>query len=145
MQYIKKCLLLYTLTLVSHLWCNYHNSGHYPISCLLSKTMFWRLDSFRVQVQPTKLGPIDIASLPSLPSPPLSPDTSKVYLKHDISETGFCLRVQVELTQLDAIDRASLCLRTPATTPIRFIKPTQHKPPLKVNIFHTLNLHTCGA
>jgi hypothetical protein len=22
---------------------------------------------------------------------------------------------------------------------------TQHKPPMRVNIFHTLNLHTCGA
>jgi hypothetical protein len=27
------------------------------------------------------------------------------YLKHDVSETGFCLRLQVELTQLGPIDR----------------------------------------
>jgi hypothetical protein len=32
------------------------------------------------------------------------------YLKHDVSETGFCLRLQVEPTQLCAIAKASLCL-----------------------------------
>jgi hypothetical protein len=31
------------------------------------------------------------------------------------------------------------------TTPIEFTKPTQHKPTTRVNIFHALNLHTCGA
>jgi hypothetical protein len=31
------------------------------------------------------------------------------YLKHDVSEIGFCLRLQVEPTELGQIDRASLC------------------------------------
>jgi hypothetical protein len=31
-----------------------------------------------------------------------------VYLKQDDSETGFCLRLKVELTQLDPTDRVSL-------------------------------------
>jgi hypothetical protein len=35
------------------------------------------------------------------------------YLKHDVSETWFCLRLQVVPTQLDAIDRASRCLQKP--------------------------------
>jgi hypothetical protein len=30
----------------------------------------------------------------------------------DVSETGFCLRIQVEPTQLRPVDRASFCLRT---------------------------------
>jgi hypothetical protein len=34
-----------------------------------------------------------------------------LYVKHDVSETGFCLRPQVKLTQLDPIDRATPCLR----------------------------------
>jgi hypothetical protein len=34
------------------------------------------------------------------------------YLKHDVSETGFCFRLQVEPTQMGPIGRASLCLRT---------------------------------
>jgi hypothetical protein len=33
------------------------------------------------------------------------------YLKHDVSETEFCLRFQVEPTQLDSIDVTNLCLR----------------------------------
>jgi hypothetical protein len=32
------------------------------------------------------------------------------------------------------IERVSPCLRIPATTPIRFIKPTQHKPEERVNL-----------
>jgi hypothetical protein len=35
-------------------------------------------------------------------------------LKHNVSETGFCLLVQVEPTQLSPIDRSSPCLRPPA-------------------------------
>jgi hypothetical protein len=35
---------------------------------------------------------------------------SPFYLKHEVSETGFCL--QVEPTQLGQIDRASFCLLT---------------------------------
>jgi hypothetical protein len=30
------------------------------------------------------------------------------------------------------------------TTPQRFIKPTQHYPPMRVNVFHALNLSTCA-
>jgi hypothetical protein len=33
------------------------------------------------------------------------------YLKHNVSEDGFCSRFQVEATQLGTIDRPSLCLR----------------------------------
>jgi hypothetical protein len=33
-------------------------------------------------------------------------------LKHGISETGFCLRLQVEPTYVDRIDRGSPSLRT---------------------------------
>jgi hypothetical protein len=32
------------------------------------------------------------------------------YLKHDVSETGFCLRLQVEPSQLVSVVRASLFL-----------------------------------
>jgi hypothetical protein len=38
------------------------------------------------------------------------------YLKHNISEAGFCPRLQVEPTQLRPIDRASPCLRTQVST-----------------------------
>jgi hypothetical protein len=48
------------------------------------------------------------------------------YSKHDVSETGLCLRLQVEPTQVGLIDRASLYLRTPATT-TGFVRPTQLK------------------
>jgi hypothetical protein len=34
------------------------------------------------------------------------------YLKHDVSETRFFLRLQVETTHLGSVDRASLCLRS---------------------------------
>jgi hypothetical protein len=34
------------------------------------------------------------------------------YLKHDVSETGFCLRLQGEPAQFGPINRASLCLLT---------------------------------
>jgi hypothetical protein len=44
--------------------------------------------------------------------------------KHGVPETVFCLRLQVESTPLDHTNRATLCLRTPATTPIGFMKPT---------------------
>jgi hypothetical protein len=37
------------------------------------------------------------------------------YLKHGISETGFCLRLQVELSQVGQTDRASIRLRTRET------------------------------
>jgi hypothetical protein len=35
---------------------------------------------------------------------------SVLYLKHNISETGFCLFLQVVLTQFDPIDKESPCL-----------------------------------
>jgi hypothetical protein len=47
------------------------------------------------------------------------------YLKHDVSDTGFCLRLQVEPTHVGPIDRASVWPRKPATTRIVFIKSTQ--------------------
>jgi hypothetical protein len=59
---------------------------------------------------------------------------SVVYLKHDVSDTGFCLLLQVEPTQLGPIDRASLFVQTLATTTTGFIKPPQHKPLKRVNI-----------
>jgi hypothetical protein len=33
------------------------------------------------------------------------------FTKHNVLETGFCLRLQVKLTQLGPIDRDSPCLR----------------------------------
>jgi hypothetical protein len=36
-----------------------------------------------------------------------------LFKTRNVSETGFCLRLQVEPTQLGPIDRASPCLRTP--------------------------------
>jgi hypothetical protein len=64
------------------------------------------------------------------------------YLKLDVMETGFCLRIQVEPVQMGPVNRANICFRTQATTSIVFIKLTQQKPPVRVNIFYTLNLHT---
>jgi hypothetical protein len=37
------------------------------------------------------------------------------YWKHDVSEIQLCLRLKVQPSQLDQRDRASLCLRTPAS------------------------------
>jgi hypothetical protein len=34
------------------------------------------------------------------------------YRKHDVSESGFCLRLQADPIQMDPVDRGSLCLRT---------------------------------
>jgi hypothetical protein len=34
-----------------------------------------------------------------------------IYLKYNVSETGFCFRLQVEAIHSDPIDRASLYLR----------------------------------
>jgi hypothetical protein len=50
-------------------------------------------------------------------------------LERDISETRLCLRLQVEPTQIGPIERAILCL----LTPVGFIKPSQHRPPKRVN------------
>jgi hypothetical protein len=38
------------------------------------------------------------------------------YLKHDVSESGFCLRLHVEPTQMGPADRANLCLWTTDNT-----------------------------
>jgi hypothetical protein len=38
-----------------------------------------------------------------------------LHLKHEVSEAGFCLRIDGTY-QLNPVDRASLCLRTPAPT-----------------------------
>jgi hypothetical protein len=42
------------------------------------------------------------------------------YLKQDISEGAFCLRLEAEHTQAGSTDRASLCLLIPAT-PVGFM------------------------
>jgi hypothetical protein len=47
------------------------------------------------------------------------------YFKDNITETGFCLRLQVEPTQLGPINRASTYLRTPAPTQGRIYKPSK--------------------
>jgi hypothetical protein len=38
------------------------------------------------------------------------------YLKHHVSEAGFCLRLKVEPTQISPAERAILCLRTETET-----------------------------
>jgi hypothetical protein len=43
-----------------------------------------------------------------------------LYLKHAFSDTGFSLRLQIDPTQMEGRDRASLCLRTPQTTTTGF-------------------------
>jgi hypothetical protein len=40
------------------------------------------------------------------------------YLEHNVSETGFCLRLQVEPTKLGPKDEASFCLRSGQETEI---------------------------
>jgi hypothetical protein len=42
---------------------------------------------------------------------------SKMLTKHNVSEIGFYLRLQVKPTQLGPIDRASPYLRTPVSAP----------------------------
>jgi hypothetical protein len=46
------------------------------------------------------------------------------YLKYDISETGICLRLQVEPTQLGPIDGASFCV--PPEDGDRIQSPKRH-------------------
>jgi hypothetical protein len=57
------------------------------------------------------------------------------FFKQDASKTGLCLHLQAEPTEVGPLDRVPLCLRTPATTLIQFIKETQQKTPMGVNIF----------
>jgi hypothetical protein len=42
--------------------------------------------------------------------------SSSFYIKHNVLETEFCLRLQVEPTQFGSIDRTSPYLQTPAPT-----------------------------
>jgi hypothetical protein len=59
-------------------------------------------------------------------------DCPVFYLKTRRFWTWFCLRLQV-----GPIEAARLCLRTLATAPIGFMKPTQHKSPKRVYISTT--------
>jgi hypothetical protein len=45
-----------------------------------------------------------------------------IFSKHNVSETGFCLRLQVEPTRLGPVNRASPYLRTPMPAPRRSIQ-----------------------
>jgi hypothetical protein len=47
----------------------------------------------------------------------LSKNRRVYFSTHNVSETGFCLRLQVEPTQLGPIDRATPYLRTPVPAP----------------------------
>jgi hypothetical protein len=38
-----------------------------------------------------------------------------LYLKYDVLETGFCLRLQVEATQLNPLDKVNRCGQTDYT------------------------------
>jgi hypothetical protein len=67
------------------------------------------------------------------------------YLKHNVSETGFFLRLQMETTQLGHKDRVGPCLPDTTNNTNSVINPTQYKPIEEVNILHTFNRHTRGA
>jgi hypothetical protein len=45
-------------------------------------------------------------------------------LKHNVSETGFCLRIHLKSIQLGTIGRASPYFGTPVPTPDTVYKPT---------------------
>jgi hypothetical protein len=47
-----------------------------------------------------------------------------IYLKRNVSETGFCLRLQAKPTQLGPIDRASLYLQASIQTQWVYIAST---------------------
>jgi hypothetical protein len=51
------------------------------------------------------------------------------YLEHNALETGFCLRLQVEPTQLGPIDIASLDLWTRGRDWLKLLDPTEYVPP----------------
>jgi hypothetical protein len=105
---------------------NCHNSGHYPSSCLLFKTqlnstlhVFPHLsgNKLRLRYEPKRLMlsiglwwcysyiNITVTILGIIQCPVF-------YLKYSVSETGFCLRLQVKSTRLGPMDRASLSLRS---------------------------------
>jgi hypothetical protein len=54
----------------------------------------------------------------------LSKTLSHLYLKHNVSETGFCIHFQAKPTQLGPVDRASPYFQTPLPTPDRVYKPS---------------------
>jgi hypothetical protein len=56
--------------------------------------------------------------------------------KNIVSETGFCLRLQVKPTQLGPIDRASPYLRTPVPTQIGYTNQAQHERSATVTTKH---------
>jgi hypothetical protein len=49
------------------------------------------------------------------------------YLKHKVLETGFCLRIPVEPTQLGPIDRVGLSPDTDTMFETRMVKHRTHK------------------
>jgi hypothetical protein len=49
----------------------------------------------------------------------LSKNRPVYFSKHNVSDTGICLRLQVKPTQLGPINRASPYLRTPVPAPRR--------------------------
>jgi hypothetical protein len=57
--------------------------------------------------------------------------SSCFYLKHSVSEIGFCLCLQVEPIQLGPIDRPSPYLRITAPTDDRIYKPSARVKTLK--------------
>jgi hypothetical protein len=70
-----------------------------------------------------------------------------VYIsKHNVSETGFSLRLQVKSTQLGPIDRASPYLRTPVQAPRKGIQAKHsinHLRELRQNIKILKTLYMC--
>jgi hypothetical protein len=63
-----------------------------------------------------------------------------LFLFKNISETAFCLWLEVKHTPLDLIDRASPYLWTPVQTPDRVYKPSTAKPSVRAK-----TKHTCGV
>jgi hypothetical protein len=69
--------------------------------------------------------------------------------KHNVSETGFCLRLQVKPTQLGPIDRISPYLRTPVPTqdgvyePRSFVVLLYYSLTHSPLLFYTLVLSMC--
>jgi hypothetical protein len=67
------------------------------------------------------------------------------YLEHVISETGFCLLLQVEPTQMGPIERTGPCLWTLiTTTSVGFIKPRNTKQQKLLTFPHPESPRTWG-
>jgi hypothetical protein len=88
-------------------WYNSNSSGHYPSSCLLIKAhdgycSYLTGNTLRLRYEPESLMPsigvclryinITITIMGIIHRPVF-------YMKHDVSETGFCLRLQTETAQ----------------------------------------------